>query len=101
MKIRPGFVSNSSSSSFLIFIHISGLPASVDDILKAYGLTYIGGTLKGKISLHSAVTGKRVTQSAKGEDCTLLTRIAWRTTRYAGTGRRHSSPGLNWGSPAC
>jgi hypothetical protein len=40
MKIRPGFVSNSSSSSFLIFIHISGLPASVDDILKAtWGVT--------------------------------------------------------------
>jgi hypothetical protein len=58
-----------------------------------YGLAYIGGTLKGKMSLHNAVTGKRVTQSAKVEDCTLLTCIAWRTTRYAGTGRRHSSPG--------
>jgi hypothetical protein len=54
---------------------------------------YIGGTLKEKLSLHDAVTGKRVTQSAKPEDCTILTRIAWRTTRYAGVGRRHSSPG--------
>jgi hypothetical protein len=48
---------------------------------------------KGKMSLHNAVTGKRVTQSAKGEDCTLRTRIAWRTQLYAGIGRRHSSPG--------
>jgi hypothetical protein len=58
-----------------------------------YGLTYIGGTLKERVSLHDAVAGKRVTQSAKPEDCTILTRIAWRTTRYAGVGRRHSSPG--------
>ncbi len=47
-----------------------------------YGLTYIGGT------------GKRVTQNARVEDCTILTRIAWRTQRYAGTGRRHPSPHL-------
>jgi hypothetical protein len=58
-----------------------------------HGLTYIGGTLKGKVSLTSAVTGKRVTQTATVEDCRILTRIAWRTTRYAGIGRRHSSPG--------
>ncbi|MDD3934601.1 RRXRR domain-containing protein [Methanoculleus sp. UBA303] len=57
-----------------------------------HGLTYLGGTLKGRVSLHSAVTGKRVTQNAKVEDCTILTRIAWRTQLYAGTGRRHSSP---------
>jgi hypothetical protein len=58
-----------------------------------HGLTYIGGTLKGKLSLHNAVTGVRVTKSAKCQDFTILTRIAWRTTRYAGLGRRHSSPG--------
>lgn len=58
-----------------------------------HGLTYIGGNLKGRLSLHNAGTGNRVTKSAKPEDCTILTRIAWRTTRYAGTGRRHSSPG--------
>ncbi|CVK32110.1 RRXRR domain-containing protein [Methanoculleus bourgensis] len=57
-----------------------------------HGLTYIGGTLKERLSLHGVVTGKRVTQRAKVEDCTILTRIAWRTTRYAGIGRRHSSP---------
>lgn len=58
-----------------------------------YGLVYLGGTLKERVSLHNIGNGKRVTQSAKVTDCTILTRIAWRTTRYAGTGRRHSSPG--------
>jgi hypothetical protein len=58
-----------------------------------YGLTYIGGTQKGRVSLHGAGTGKRVTKSAKPDECRILTRIAWRTTRYAGIGRRHSSPG--------
>ena len=57
-----------------------------------YGLTYIGGTLKNRVSLHAFGTGKRVTQHARIEDCTILTRIAWRTQWYAGTGRRHSSP---------
>jgi len=65
-----------------------------------HGLTYIGGTLNGKVSLHNTVTGKRVTQTAKVEDCRILTRIAWRTTRYAGIDRRHSSPRLRRGPPA-
>lgn len=43
-----------------------------------YGLTYIGGTLKGRVSLHSLRTGKRVTQGAKITDCRVLTRISWR-----------------------
>ena len=51
-----------------------------------------GGTLKGKMSLHNAVTGGWVTQTAKVEDCMILTSIAWRTEWYAGIGRRHSSP---------
>jgi len=38
------------------------------------------------------ITGGRVTQTAKVEDCTILTRIAGRTEWYAGIGRRHSSP---------
>lgn len=45
-----------------------------------YGLTYIGGTLKGRVSLHSLRTGKRVTQGAKIQDCRILTRISWRGT---------------------
>jgi hypothetical protein len=34
MKVRTGFVSNSSSSSFLVFIHAAFVPKSVDDVLK-------------------------------------------------------------------
>jgi len=65
-----------------------------------HGLTYLGGTLKGRVSLHNCITGKRVTQTTRVEDCTILTRIAWRTEWYAGMGRRHSSPSLRRGSPA-
>jgi hypothetical protein len=43
-----------------------------------YGLSYIGGYLKGQISLHSLVDGKRLTQNAKLEDCRLLTFSSWR-----------------------
>lgn len=37
-----------------------------------YGLTYVGGTSKGRISLHSVENGKRLSQSVKVEDCRLL-----------------------------
>jgi len=43
-----------------------------------FGLCYIGGTLKERVSLHSLRTGKRVTQGAKILDCRVLTRISWR-----------------------
>ena len=43
-----------------------------------YGLVYIGGYLKGRISLHSLTDGKRLTQNAKPEDCKLLTFNSWR-----------------------
>lgn len=45
-----------------------------------FGLCYIGGTLKGRVSLHSLRTGKRVTQSAKVTDCRILTVIRQRGT---------------------
>jgi len=45
-----------------------------------FGLTYIGGTLKERVSLHSLRTGKRVTQGAKVEDCSILTVIRQRGT---------------------
>lgn len=45
-----------------------------------FGRCYIGGTLKGRVSLHSHRTGKRVTQGAKIQDCRILTRISWRGT---------------------
>lgn len=48
-----------------------------------FGLTYIGGTRKGRISLHSIETGKRLTQGAKPEDIRQIANNIW---------RRHSSP---------
>jgi len=49
-----------------------------------YGLTYIGGTLKSRVSLHSIATGKRLTQRAKLEDIEILTRLSWRGTLLQG-----------------
>src|SRR5207302_8967278 len=37
-----------------------------------YGCVYVGGTLNGRISLHSMETGKRFTQTARVEDCRVL-----------------------------
>jgi len=43
-----------------------------------YGISYIGGSSKGRISLHCIKDGKRFTQTAKPEDCVLLTYNYWR-----------------------
>ena len=43
-----------------------------------WGLTYVGGYLKNRISLHDVTTGKRLTQQAKPEDCRMLTYNSWR-----------------------
>lgn len=42
-----------------------------------YGLAVVGGTSKGKISLHDLTTNKRLCQNAKLEDITILTNIKW------------------------
>jgi hypothetical protein len=44
-----------------------------------FGLCYVGGTSKGRISLHCASTGKRLTQNAKPEDTKFLSFNTWRT----------------------
>ncbi len=44
---------------------------------KKYGLTYIGGTSKSRISLHSVVTGKRLGTHLKVEDCKFRTYNSW------------------------
>jgi hypothetical protein len=46
---------------------------------KTFGLCYIGGNLKNRLSLHCLKTGKRLAQNAKKEDCIVLTRISFRT----------------------
>lgn len=43
-----------------------------------YGVCYVGGYLKNRISLHSLTDGKRLTQQAKPEDCRMLTYCSWR-----------------------
>jgi len=57
---------------------------------KTYGLCYIGDNLKNHLSLHCLKTGKRVTQNAKKEDCTILTRISFRTQFLSPVNRRVS-----------
>ena len=46
---------------------------------QTYGVCYIGGTLKNRLSLHCLKTGKRLTQNANKEECSILTRISFRT----------------------
>ena len=44
-----------------------------------YGFTYVGGTGKERISLHSIKNGKRLAQNIKSTDCKFLTFNPWRT----------------------
>jgi hypothetical protein len=44
-----------------------------------WGLVYVGGTMGGKISLHSIETGKRLTQTADSSKVRFKTYNAWRT----------------------
>jgi hypothetical protein len=44
-----------------------------------FGLTYVGGYLKDRISLHDAHSGKRLTKTAKTAECRFLTFNSWRT----------------------
>lgn len=44
-----------------------------------HGLTYVGGASKGRVSLHSLETGKRLTQNAKPTDLKFLSYNTWRT----------------------
>jgi hypothetical protein len=43
-----------------------------------YGLVYIGGNLRSRLSLHSLADGKRLTQNAQPQDCRFLTFNSWR-----------------------
>ncbi len=55
-----------------------------------WGLCYVGGTMKGRISLHDMETGKRLCQNAKSEDIHFLTYASWRARGKVA----HSSPTL-------
>lgn len=43
-----------------------------------WGLIYVGGFLKNRISLHSLTTGKRLTQRCQPTECKFLTFNSWR-----------------------
>jgi hypothetical protein len=43
-----------------------------------YGLAYIGGYLKDRVSLHSLLDGKRLCQNAKPSECKFLFYNSWR-----------------------
>jgi len=43
-----------------------------------YGVTYVGGYLKDRISLHCLDTGRRLAQNIKTKDCKFLTYNSWR-----------------------
>ena len=43
-----------------------------------YGITFLGGSSKGKLSLHCLADGRRLTQNGKKEDVKLLTCCSWR-----------------------
>jgi RRXRR protein len=44
-----------------------------------YGVVYVGGWLKDRMSLHHLSDGKRVTQQARPAECRFLTYNSWRT----------------------
>jgi hypothetical protein len=44
-----------------------------------WGKATVGGTMDGKLSLHDPETNRRLTQSAKVSDCTLIKGLRWRT----------------------
>ncbi len=43
-----------------------------------WGVTYVGGTMNNKISLHSVESGKRLTQHADVKDCKHIAYSSWR-----------------------
>lgn len=57
-----------------------------------YGLTYVGGTMDNRISLHSIEDGKRLTQSAKVGDLRFKTYNSWRRRFLLGLKAEASAP---------
>jgi hypothetical protein len=49
-----------------------------------YGVAYVGGTMNGRLSLHSLEDGKRLCQNAKSSDCQFLAYASWRTRLLPG-----------------
>lgn len=58
-----------------------GLRRGTQILHPKFGFCYVGGSMDGRLSLHSQSTGKRFTQRAKLEDCTVLCPASWRIWR--------------------
>ncbi len=63
-----------------------------------WGKCFIGGQdqKRGRVSLHSYATGKRLTQSAKTEDCQVLTSTVWRNLLIGGAMETKSTKGARY-----
>ena len=48
-----------------------------------FGLCYVGGTCNNRVSLHSSVTGKRLTKTAKVLECTPVSYNSWKLHLYS------------------
>jgi hypothetical protein len=44
-----------------------------------YGLAYVGGFSKDRLSLHAVADGRRLGQNFRPDDCSFLTYSSWRT----------------------
>lgn len=51
-----------------------------------WGLCYVGGHRNDRLSLHDLKTGKRVSRTARPEDCQALTSVSWRSQYVSGKG---------------
>jgi hypothetical protein len=51
-----------------------------------FGLTYVGGYLRDRLSLHSLASGRRLTQGARSDDCWFLCFNSWRSFAVRATG---------------
>ncbi len=65
-----------------------------------HGVTYVGGRLGGKLSLHRLQDGKRLCQNAKPDDCIALTRCSWRVRKGDISNRREDAGFAASGIPA-
>ena len=54
-----------------------GIPRGMLVVHSKYGKSYVGGSSKGRLSLHGFGDGKRLCRNAKKEDCNMLAKQIW------------------------
>ena len=55
-----------------------GIPRGMLVVHPKHGKCYVGGTSKGRLSLHSIESGKRLSQKIKKEECVMLAKQIWK-----------------------